>query len=259
MSTIKIGSIILAMSTMFVNSKAQPTFGTTIVENCYQKITAGYTGKAQKVHLIRGLNNLKISSNNYNDIFYWQVLVPDTASRYYLKDDTFAKRTDTFWRIKMDSIKSNGKPVEVYIPEHYDKIRITTPRDWRTGAHQNDTIEIEFVNPEFSLTDKENNCLTFDIARSSILTNLDGLCKKPYIRLSLPRNSVNRWGLPNNWFIDIFDDLPFIKIPINKKNCEDPVHDQNGNLIPYCMNFNADLFILPCNESLLICPPLKVS
>ena len=175
-------------------AQAQPTYGTTTVENCYQKATAGFTGRAKKVNFIRGLNNLKITSTNYTDIAYWQVLAQDTFSRYYASGDTTIKKIDTLWRIALDSLRPNGKAVEVFLPQQFSKIRITTPKDWRTGVIQSDTLEINFIEPSFIFSDKEKDCLTFDMGRLTANNNIDGLCEPPAFFLSLPINAVNWWG-----------------------------------------------------------------
>lgn len=240
-------------------SSGQPAYGTTSVENCYQKATAGFTGKAQKVNFIKGQYNIKISSTNYKDIRYWQVLVPDTFTRYIWGPDTVVTRLDTFWRIQIDSIIPASQGVTVNIPPQYNRIRITSPKDWFSGVLQPDTLEINFVEPEFTFFDKQKECLTFDLEDFKGIFNLTNLCEKPSYKLTLPTTATNRWGLPVNWFMLLYPGVKGQIIPIDPKACNGQYFDAQGNVISYCLEFNMEITIEPCMDKEDICPPLKLS
>ena len=253
--------LLILFGCLFVHTAAegQPAYGTTSVENCYQKATAGFTGKAKKVNFIKGQYNIKISSTNYKDIRYWQVLVPDTFTRYIMGPDTVVTRLDTFWRIKIDSIIPTNQGVTVNIPPQYNRIRITNPKDWFSGVLQPDTLEINFVEPEFDFFDKKKECLTFDNEDFMSNFNLTNLCAEPTYRLILPTTATNRWGLPLNWYMTITPNLKGQRIPIDPISCSGQFFDKQGNVISYCLEFRVDITIEPCLDKIDICPPLKLS
>jgi hypothetical protein len=252
--------LLILFGCLFVHTslEGQPAYGTTSVENCYQKVTAGFTGKAKKVNFIKSQYNIKISTTNYKDIRYWQILVPDTFTRYLRGPDTIVSRVDTFWRIKIDSITSTSQGATVNIPPQYNRIRITNPKDWFSGVLQPDTLEINFVEPEFDFFDKQKECLTFDMEELQCKLNLTNLCLEPTYRLILPPNATNRWGLPLNWFMTLEPLKKGQSIPINPAACSGQYWDQYGNTISYCMDFQLEVLIRSCYDKENICPPLMI-
>ena len=253
--------LLILFGCLFVHTAAegQPAYGTTSVENCYQKATAGFTGKAKKVNFIKGQYNIKISSTNYKDIRYWQVLVPDTFTIYIMGPDTVVTRLDTFWRIKIDSIIPTNQGVTVNIPPQYNRIRITNPKDWFSGVLQPDTLEINFVEPEFDFFDKKKECLTFDNEDFMSNFNLTNLCFEPTYELILPTTATNRWGLANDWSMRLIPGQKGQRIPIDPISCSGQFFDKQGNVISYCLEFIIEISIRPCLDKEDICPPIKLS
>lgn len=261
LTTLKNTLLLLGFIFFANNSKAQPAFGATTVENCYQKVTAGFSGKAQTVNFIKGLPSIKVGSTNYSDVKYWQVLAQDTYSRNIWVGDTIVSRIDTFWRVLIDSIIPKSGGVDINVPNNLDRIRITTPKDWFTGVPQSDTLEINFVEPEFNFFDKQKECLTFDMEELQCKLNLTNLCMEPKYRLILPPNATNRWGLPLNWFMTLEPGKKGQSIPIDPAACsrQDQIYlDQFGNTISYCIDFQLDILIEPCLDKIDICPPLHI-
>ena len=237
--------------------QSQPAFGATTVENCYQKVTAGFSGKAQKVNFIKGLPSIKVGSTNYSDVKYWQVLAQDTYSRNIWVGDTFVSRIDTFWRVLIDSIIPKSGGVDINVPNNLDRLRITTPKDWFTGVPQSDTLEINFVEPEFNFFDKQKECLTFDMEELQCKLNLTNLCMEPTYELILPLTATNRWGLATDWSMRLMPGTKGLTIPINPAACSGQYWDQYGNTISYCMDFQLEVLIRPCYDKENICPPLR--
>jgi hypothetical protein len=62
-NTIKAINLLFAILAMFTakDIAGQPAYGTTSAENCYQKVTAGFTGRAKKANFIKGAYDIKIS------------------------------------------------------------------------------------------------------------------------------------------------------------------------------------------------------
>lgn len=225
---------------------AQPTFGVTSVENCYQKVSSRYSSGSNigklKYRFLASQRNLKLSASNYGDINAWKVDAMDTSG---------------IWSNLYYPVIANDSSRSVFIPPSYVSVRITNPVSWLSNL-PNDTIEIDFVEPEFNLFDEEKPCLTFELGKFNVSHNLDGLCQPPEYILTLPSTANNRWGLPINWNMGLFPGIQIQNIPIGPQACQEQRWDVYGNLIPYCLEFELQIVLQPCNPSRAECPPLMM-
>ena len=124
---------------------------------------------------------------------------------------------------------------------------------------QPDTLEINFVEPEFTFFDKQKECLTFDLEDFQGIFNLTNLCTEPVFELILPTTATNRWGLPNDWSMRLIPGQKGQRIPVNSNACDGQYFDAQGNVISFCLEFIIEITLRPCLDKEDICPPLKLS
>lgn len=237
-------------------SVEDPNF--TIVENCYQRVFGApyYYGSPNsnplnptlKFKFLKsgnGGSNIKISTHRNDGPKIIRVRIEKEDGNVIFNDTDI----DGNIILPIDAVKAN--------------FRVYTPTLEHNGTNP---VDIEFVEPEFNLTNNGLECLPLT-GLLNFSSNLDGLCREPNLRIKFPAGTIGSsalMGLDPNFKMDIPSNGYGYNIPVLNNNCDDqePILPTNPpGWVPVfatCLDMEVEITLRACDEPDFdpSCPPL---
>jgi hypothetical protein len=261
--------ILLIFFGSLIHLKAQPTSSHLVYANCYQKVQFPTNSLNNNFKFLNTEGGRKIFLNLIDPPanFSWHIYGRKYNQSGFID---FLGNFNNFGCCRL--INQGGlneqtiwDPNNAEIDVMYESV-IIVPSINGEAAGNYPITQIDFVDFEFEINSNYGlpKCLTFDNFNFNFTHNLVGLCKIPYFKLKLPPGSINNYGLPSNYSLNLFQNNSY-QIPIDQNFCAGNVacQNSNGNTIGCCIGFEVEITITPCLETSFepigpdnFCPPL---